>query len=197
MRARFIDFPKYSCIIGRIWLTLTKSLESVVFIEKAANFSLKLLIFKDFCKYNLLIIKYLTIEFYFLSSTKVSTNKLQLSTILPSLSKSAGKANVVFFQNNWDVFTEIDKYLKPEQYFFAFPFMVGGGKEDKSIHCAISGLKYSNTPLGEKDGRTTPRVEKLSIILDKANLKPVGKSSVSCPLKPSDSAPLKHSTMPP
>ena len=36
----------------------------------------------------------------------VSTNKLQLSTILPSLSKSAGKANVVFFQNNWDVFTE-------------------------------------------------------------------------------------------
>ena len=71
MRARFIDFPKYSCIIGRIWLTLAKSLESVVFIEKAANFSLKLLIFKDFCKYNLLIIKCLTIEFYFLSSTKV------------------------------------------------------------------------------------------------------------------------------
>jgi len=25
----------------------------------------------------------------------------------------------------------------------------------------------------------------------------VGKSSVSCPLKPSDSTPLKHSTMPP
>lgn len=71
MRARFIDFPKYSCIIGRIWLTLAKSLESVVFIEKAANFSLKLLIFKDFCKYNLLIIKCLTIEFYFLSSTKI------------------------------------------------------------------------------------------------------------------------------
>ena len=102
----------------------------------------------------------------------VSTNKLQLSTILPTLSKSAGKANIVFFQNNWDVFTEINKYLKAEQYFFAFPFMVGGGKENKSIHCAISGLKYSNTPLGEKDGRITPRVEKFSIILDKANLKP-------------------------
>ena len=25
----------------------------------------------------------------------------------------------------------------------------------------------------------------------------IGKSSVSCPLKPSDSTPLKHSTMPP
>ena len=76
MRARFIDFPKYSCIIGRIWLTLAKSLESVVFIEKAANFSLKLLIFKDCCKYNLLIIKCLTIEFYFLSSTKLYHNIL-------------------------------------------------------------------------------------------------------------------------
>ena len=30
-----------------------------------------------------------------------------------------------------------------------------------------------------------------------ANDLPAGKSSVSCPLKPSDSAPLKHSTMPP
>ncbi len=45
-------------------------------------------------------------------------------------------------------------------------------KENNSIHCAISGLKYSNTPLGEKDGRITPRVKQLSIILDKANLKP-------------------------
>lgn len=32
--------------------------------------------------------------------------------------------------------------------------------------------------------------------LTSGNLIP-GKSSVSCPLKPSDSAPLKHSTMPP
>ena len=32
--------------------------------------------------------------------------------------------------------------------------------------------------------------------LEELNI-PIGKSSVSCPLKPSDSAPLKHSTMPP
>lgn len=102
----------------------------------------------------------------------VSTNKLQLSSVLPTLSKYAGKANVVFFQNNWNMFDEIDKYLKSEQYFYAFPFMVGGSKDEQGIHCAISGLKYSNTPLGEKDGRITSRVEKLSIALDKANLKP-------------------------
>ena len=33
--------------------------------------------------------------------------------------------------------------------------------------------------------------------LVRKGLLPAGKSSVSCPLKPSDSAPLKHSTMPP
>ena len=33
--------------------------------------------------------------------------------------------------------------------------------------------------------------------LEKELRKSGGKSSVSCPLKPSDSAPLKHSTMPP
>lgn len=103
----------------------------------------------------------------------VSTNKLQLSSVLPTLSKSAGKANVVFFQNNWNAFIEIDKYLTPEQYFFAFPFMVGGAKDEKGIHCAISGLKYSHTPLGEKDGQITPRVKKLFMVLDQANLKPV------------------------
>ena len=40
--------------------------------------------------------------------------------------------------------------------------------------------------------------EALSIKVAKNSLAYVGgKSSVSCPLKPSDSAPLKHSTMPP
>ena len=33
IRGRFIFFPKCSCIIGRIWLTLTESLELVVFME--------------------------------------------------------------------------------------------------------------------------------------------------------------------
>lgn len=103
----------------------------------------------------------------------VSTNKIQLPSVLPILKKTAGKANIVFFQNNWDTFDEIDKHLTPEQYFFAFPFMVGGGKDEKGICCAISGLKYSNTPLGEKDGRITPRIEQFSMALNKANLNPI------------------------
>ena len=59
----------------------------------------------------------------------VATNKIQLPDVLPVLGVSAGKAHVMFFQNNWDCFDEIARFLKPEQYFFGFPFMVGGGRE--------------------------------------------------------------------
>ncbi|MDC1824520.1 DNA-binding protein [Bacteroides uniformis] len=38
---------------------------------------------------------------------------------------------------------------------------------------------------------------KLQTLYNRIHDIPHGKSSVSCPLKPSDSAPLKHSTMPP
>ncbi len=47
--------PKCSCIIGSIWLTLTESLEAVIFMGRSRlNRSLKLLNFKGFCEYNLL-----------------------------------------------------------------------------------------------------------------------------------------------
>jgi len=103
----------------------------------------------------------------------VSTNNLHLKEVLPVLAKSAGKAHILFFQNMWkDDVDEIGRYLSPEQYFFGFPFMVGGGRDDKSIHCAISGLKYSHTPLGELNGEMTPRVQKIANALEEANLKP-------------------------
>ena len=50
--------------------------------------------------------------------------------------------------------------------------------------------------------RLSERLTSVEAILKKLDpieslLERIGKSSVSCPLKPSDSAPLKHSTMPP
>ena len=45
------------------------------------------------------------------------------------------------------------------------------------------------------DGKGLIKLDKDDI--NKTGKKSGGKSSVSCPLKPSDSAPLKHSTMPP
>jgi ketopantoate reductase len=103
----------------------------------------------------------------------VSTNSLYLKEVLPVLNQSAGKAHILFFQNMWNDFDEIASHLSPEQYFFGFPFMVGGGRDSKSIYSAISGLKYSHTPLGELNGETTARVQKMAKALEEANLKPM------------------------
>lgn len=104
----------------------------------------------------------------------VSTGNRHLKEILPILSHSAGKAHILFFQNMWDDFSEIAEWLSPGQYFFGFPFMAGGGKDSEGvIHSAISGLKYSHTPLGEADGQSTPRLRKMVKALDKAGMRPV------------------------
>ena len=103
----------------------------------------------------------------------VAVNNIQLPQVLPVLSQSAEKANILFFQNNWDSFDEIANYLAPEQYFFGFPFMVGGGMSEKGISCTISGLKYSQTPIGELNGELSPRVQKIVTALENAKLKPV------------------------
>ena len=51
--------------------------------------------------------------------------------------------------------------------------------------------------MGKATGRTS-EASRINRMLDDINASlNTGKSSVSCPLKPSDSAPLKHSTMPP
>ncbi len=103
----------------------------------------------------------------------VATNCIYLKNILPVLKESAGKAHILFFQNMWDDFEEISNQLFPGQYFFGFPFMVGGGRNERGINCAISGLKYSHTPLGELNGEITPRLQKIAKAMEEANLKPI------------------------
>jgi ketopantoate reductase len=103
----------------------------------------------------------------------VSVNNVQLKDVLLVLSKGAGRANILFFQNNWDDFDAISKCLASEQYLFGFPFMVGGGRDDNGINSVISGLKQSHTLLGERNGETTPRLKKMADTFSEANLKPV------------------------
>lgn len=104
----------------------------------------------------------------------VSTNNLYLDEILLVLKRSAGKAHILFFQNLWiDDFNKIAKYLNAEQYFFGFPFMVGGGRDENTIYSVVSGLKYSHTPIGELSGEITPRLQKLMEAFEQADLKPI------------------------
>lgn len=103
----------------------------------------------------------------------VTTNTLHLNEVLPVLKQSAGKAHIIFFQNVW--FNDIDiinEYLSPGQYFFGFPFMAGGGRDEEKINTIISGSKYSKTMLGEVNGITTPRIQKIADALEKAGMKP-------------------------
>jgi len=103
----------------------------------------------------------------------VSVNNVQLKEVLPVLSKGVGEAHILFFQNNWDDFDDIDKYFATEQYFFGFPFMVGGGRDGNTVNSVISGLKQSCTMLGEKNGVITARLKKMADALRDANLKPI------------------------
>ena len=104
----------------------------------------------------------------------VTTNNLHLKEILPILSNSAGKAHILFFQNMWvDDLNLINEYLSEKQYFFGFPFMVGGGKNADGINSAISGLKQSHTPLGELNGEVSERILKIAKAFEDANLKPI------------------------
>lgn len=103
----------------------------------------------------------------------VTTNNLNLDDVLMTLKESAGKAHILFFQNMWiDEIEKIKNHLSSEQYFFGFPFMAGGGKDQNGINSIISGSKYSQTMLGEVTGETTPRVQGIASVLLKANMKP-------------------------
>lgn len=102
----------------------------------------------------------------------VSVTCIHLKEILPILSRSAGKAHILFFQNMWNDFDEISNHLSPNQYFFGFPFIAGGGRDAKSINSIISGSKYSKTMLGEMDGKITPRIQKIAKVMESANMKP-------------------------
>ena len=83
---------------------------------------------------------------------------------------------------------------------FAVSFLVRPSKANKA---GESPIELSLCINAERTYINLPRKVKPSLfdckkqIIKGRSYKLDGKSSVSCPLKPSDSAPLKHSTMPP
>ena len=71
-------------------------------------------------------------------------------------------------------------------------------RNEQWVECSIAEVhrditeKYKEATGQGLQKKATPIREGVIVISEET-----GKSSVSCPLKPSDSAPLKHSTMPP
>lgn len=103
----------------------------------------------------------------------VSVRAHQLDEILPMLAASAGSAEILFFGNNWWGEERIRKFLPSEKYLFGFSRLVGGWRTENQIECVFFNNPELVTMLGEKDGKTTPRLQNLHDIFEKANLRPV------------------------
>jgi 2-dehydropantoate 2-reductase len=102
----------------------------------------------------------------------VSVKSNQLQSVLSTIPNNIENADILLFQNSWYSIDEIEKFLPSSKYFFGFPHIAGGGKDEEGIHCAIFGKKNARTMLGEKDGKITSRVLKVSKELEKARLNP-------------------------
>jgi ketopantoate reductase len=96
----------------------------------------------------------------------------QLEAVLPMLAHNSGKADILFFQNNWWGDQKIRALLQPEQYFFGFSRLVGGWRTGSAVECIIFNAPGMSTMLGEVNGSVTPRLKKVEALLRPAGLKP-------------------------
>ncbi|MCE5169979.1 hypothetical protein LQV63_11730 [Paenibacillus profundus] len=96
----------------------------------------------------------------------------QLESVLPMLSEAAGEADILFFQNMWEIRKKIEPYLRASQYFLGFP-SVGGGKTENRLDCFLESSFAVPNLLGEVNGEITPRVKAAAAIFKQAGFKPV------------------------
>ncbi|NMB55399.1 MAG: ketopantoate reductase family protein [Leptolinea sp.] len=97
----------------------------------------------------------------------VSVRHYQLESVLPLLRDFAGKADVLFFNGNWDGMEIINTYLLPSQYLWGFPVAGGGYTKEKLLNAAL----LDEIRLGELDGEISPRLLRLKKVFEKAHLK--------------------------
>jgi hypothetical protein len=102
-----------------------------------------------------------------------SVNSNQLAELLPLLGEKSGKTTILFLQNMRPGDDElIDRYLDCSRYVIGYPFKTGGGRNEFGIDTVIFGNYLSNTVLGEKDGRITPRLRMLRDLFAGADMNP-------------------------
>jgi len=97
----------------------------------------------------------------------------QLDDVLPVLAQNTGKADILFFGNNWWGEEKIRSFLPAEKYLFGFSRLVGGWRIVNEINCIFFDNPELATMLGEPGGRRTARLEKLRGLFEQARLRPV------------------------
>ncbi|MCL5996171.1 MAG: hypothetical protein M1546_08950 [Chloroflexi bacterium] len=85
---------------------------------------------------------------------------------MPLLKDNIGAADVLFFNGNWDGLEMVDQYLARSQYLWGFP-VAGGGYDSDSLNAAV----LDEIRLGELDGQSTPRLQRIKNLFEQAGLK--------------------------
>jgi len=96
----------------------------------------------------------------------VSVRHYQLESVLPILKDTVGNADILFFSGNWEGLEFIDKYLPRSKYLWGYP-VAGGGYTPQGLNAAL----LENIQLGEIDGRSTPRLQRVQALFEQAGLK--------------------------
>jgi ketopantoate reductase len=102
----------------------------------------------------------------------VAVKSNQVESVLPDLAQNAGKADILFFQNNWWGNEKIGKFLQSEQYLFGFSRLVGGWRSADEVDCILFNAPGMSTLLGEANGQITSRTQRLYDLMRLAGLKP-------------------------
>lgn len=96
----------------------------------------------------------------------VSVRHYQLDSVLSILKDKVGNADVLIFNGNWKGFDNLDQYLPRSQFVLGFP-VAGGGYNGTTLDGAL----LEEIRLGELDGKSTPRLERLKQVFESAGLK--------------------------
>jgi hypothetical protein len=71
------------------------------------------------------------------------------------LAENVGRADVLFFGNNWWGDDRIREFLPAEQYLFGLSRLVGGWRTGNQVECIFFDAPGLGTMLGEKVGLVT------------------------------------------
>lgn len=96
----------------------------------------------------------------------VSVRHYQLDSVLPVLKDKIGNADILIFNGNWDGFGNLDNFFPRSQYLLGFP-VAGGGYSGTTLDGAL----LDEIRLGELDGKSAPRLERIAKVFRDANIK--------------------------
>lgn len=96
----------------------------------------------------------------------ISVRHYQLTAVLPVIKDQIGEADVLLFNGNWEGFDNLDKYLPRERFLLGFP-VAGGGFQGETLDGAL----LDEIRLGELNGKSTPRLERIKQVFEDAGLK--------------------------